>query len=384
MQFPRLSRISPPPTVLDRALYSLVLTIPAARVPCSLIPTIRDSLPKDSLLALPRLKGILPCPEHPKSRLFLLSHKLGIPLPDSIGSVFTEHECPVLEHALVLDYAYWQTEDILAASLPPGLPVPSSFEVVGHLAHLNLIDELIPYRHLIGQVILDKNPAISTVVSKIGTIDSTFRFFEMDLLAGKRDFNVSVRESGCEFRFDYSRVYWNSRLQGEHERLVKMVGKGDAVFDVFAGVGPFAIPASKKGANVFANDLNPASYECLTTNAKRNKVKISASNLDGREFIRESFSSPLSSKRHYIMNLPALAASFCDAFNEMPESLLATSTIHCHLFVRTGEDSVELIQKHLANQMNCEIVHNVRNVAPNKDMYCVTFTLGRNKRSKID
>jgi tRNA G37 N-methylase Trm5 len=44
--------------------------------------------------------------------------------------------------------------------------VPSSFETVGHIAHLNLRDELLPYKHLVGQVLLDKNPNIQTVVNK--------------------------------------------------------------------------------------------------------------------------------------------------------------------------------------------------------------------------
>lgn len=39
-----------------------------------------------------------------------------------------------------------------------------------------------------------------------------------------------------------------------------------------AGVGPFSIPAVKKGAIVYANDLNPASYESLCENIKLNKV----------------------------------------------------------------------------------------------------------------
>jgi tRNA G37 N-methylase Trm5 len=39
-----------------------------------------------------------------------------------------------------------------------------------------------------------------------------------------------------------------------------------------AGVGPFSIPAVKKGALVYANDLNPASYKWLCENVKLNKV----------------------------------------------------------------------------------------------------------------
>lgn len=39
-----------------------------------------------------------------------------------------------------------------------------------------------------------------------------------------------------------------------------------------AGVGPFSIPAVKKGAIVYANDLNPSSYQWLCENIKLNKV----------------------------------------------------------------------------------------------------------------
>ena len=41
---------------------------------------------------------------------------------------------------------------------------------------------------------------------------------------------------------------------------------------MFCGIGPFAIPAAKRGLHVFANDLNPASYQYLLENAKLNKV----------------------------------------------------------------------------------------------------------------
>ncbi len=53
------------------------------------------------------------------------------------------------------------------ALLPPGSDVPSAFETVGHIAHLNLRDELLPYHKVIGQVLLDKNPHIRTVVTKV-------------------------------------------------------------------------------------------------------------------------------------------------------------------------------------------------------------------------
>lgn len=47
-------------------------------------------------------------------------------------------------------------------------------------------------------------------------------------------------------------MYWNSRLEHEHLRLVKTFGPKDVVLDVMAGIGPFAIPAAQRGCKVGA------------------------------------------------------------------------------------------------------------------------------------
>lgn len=121
---------------------------------------------------------------------------------------------------------------------------------------------------------MDKNPTIRTVINKIddvGTV-SEYRTFSYEVLAGEDNMNVEIREGDCTFRFDYSKVYWNSRLQTEHKRLVDLFEPGDVVCDVMAGVGPFALPAGKKGVFVWANDLNPDSYKAMKDAVVRNKV----------------------------------------------------------------------------------------------------------------
>lgn len=42
---------------------------------------------------------------------------------------------------------------ILEDLLPKGMIIPSAFETVGHIAHLNLRDEHIPYKKLIAKVL---------------------------------------------------------------------------------------------------------------------------------------------------------------------------------------------------------------------------------------
>ena len=64
---------------------------------------------------------------------------------------------------------------MLTRLLPKGSEIPSSFEQVGHLIHLNIREDLLPYKYIIGQVLLDKVPSCKTVVNKVGKIDTVFR-----------------------------------------------------------------------------------------------------------------------------------------------------------------------------------------------------------------
>ncbi|KAI8809576.1 guanine(37)-N1-methyltransferase, partial [Cladochytrium replicatum] len=333
--------------------------------------------------------------------------------------------------AFEMTYDFWTADQILRSVLPEELDIPGSFETVGHIAHLNLRDQYLPYKKVIGQVILQKNKHIRTVVNKTDSIDHTFRFFKMELLAGENNTKTEVKEHGCIMKFDLSKVYWNSRLQVEHDRLVKMFKPRDIVCDVFAGVGPFALPAAKnKGCTVFANDLNPSSYQYLCENIETNKLggKVVPFNLDGRQFIRQSLSelnnpsvwASMASKQaeikrqkrkavrdkevgnvieisetstsfktfgHYVMNLPATAVDFLDAFRglfwgrEKEITAAHMPIIHCHTFSKADDPEADVIARAevaLGGRLSGnDIVHiqRVRDVAPKKEMLCISFRL---------
>ena len=135
--------------------------------------------------------------------------------------------------------------------------------------------------------------------------------------------NTNNNTTQATFTFNFAEVYWNSRLQTEHARLIQRIldwktssGEPIAVVckccsfcsvalrthapsrfpschrrpathptnrtdqsttitqigDMFAGVGPFAVPLAMKGCMVHANDLNPRSHHFLEGNIKGNKV----------------------------------------------------------------------------------------------------------------
>ncbi|KAJ4382664.1 tRNA(m(1)G37)methyltransferase [Didymella sp. IMI 355093] len=348
----------------------------------------------------------------------------------------------VVPYQLHLDYDYFTYSEITSATIPPPEKknddeIPQGFTLAGHVAHLNLRERYWPYKHLIAQVLADKNPMVKTVINKLDTVgaENAFRTFQYEVLVGEDDLNVEVHEQGCTFKFDFAKVYWNTRLHTEHERLCSIFAEGEAVCDVTAGVGPFAVPAGKKKVFVWANDLNPESYKSLETNIKLNKVAdyVRAFNADGTDFIRTashallnteyavdvmpktkfSRSNPPKQKpaplktlvqprifSHYVMNLPASGINFVSSFvglytnvpgvpvSEIKELFKHRKMpmVHVHCFSTKSDDNVkekEEICEELSRQMGYEItpdmdevdIYDVRDVAPKKRMFCATFRL---------
>ncbi|KAJ7413118.1 tRNA (guanine(37)-N1)-methyltransferase [Pitangus sulphuratus] len=384
-------------TLLNREAFKRTVVVPALKVKKEIVNSLLKSL-KQLVLQRPGLKRVVEDPEDEDSRLVILDpHKIpGFSLGESEQQVLKELgvDPEVSRYNLELTYENFKSEEILRAVLPEGQEVTSGFSRVGHIAHLNLRDHQLPYRHLIGQVIIDKNPGITCAVNKTSIIDSTYRNFEMEVLAGEKNLVTKVKENNTAYELDFSKVYWNPRLSTERGRVVELLRPGDVLFDVFAGVGPFAIPAAKKKCRVFANDLNPESYSWLLHNCRLNKVDagVKAFNMDGREFlrgpVREELSKELPLVReeqrnafHIVMNLPALAVEFLDAFRHLlvgePCSAAALPTVHCYAFSK-HEDPAKDIQERAEASLGTSLdgrcsTYLVRNVAPNKEMLCISF-----------
>uniref|UniRef100_A0A8D8WVL9 tRNA (guanine(37)-N1)-methyltransferase n=1 Tax=Cacopsylla melanoneura TaxID=428564 RepID=A0A8D8WVL9_9HEMI len=309
---------------------------------------------------------------------------------------------------LPLTYTHFSAEEILEAILPNDVAV-SSFTAVGHIVQCNLREELKDYRHIVGQVLLDKLPTCKTVVNKAHNIDNTYRNFEMELLAGEDNMITTHKENKCTFKMDFSKVYWNSRLSTEHERVVKDIQKGDLVLDAFAGVGPFVIPGAKKGAIVFANDLNPHSYEwlkqSLALNINPRKVlhtPFTATNKDAREFLQTDARVAINewarkntdpnARIRILMNLPARAVEFVQYLKmlkrEEYKQLKQEPLLYLYCFlpkmnletkerIHCTHAAAELLKEH-GVEFDGESMtpYFVRNVAPNKDMYKILIRLG--------
>ncbi|KIY50428.1 hypothetical protein FISHEDRAFT_38827 [Fistulina hepatica ATCC 64428] len=431
--------LSPPPyngpmDRLDKSLFQKTISVLAVEIEASRTTEIlRNPVMKGALMDIPRHRNVLLSPADPQKRKLMLRFPNEADLPTPVAEYLAHAGFRFIKEQVVLDYDYWRTEEILHSFLPEELRdgSPHGYAAVGHIAHLNLNDEYLPYKYIIGQVILDKSRSLRTVVNKLNNIDTKFRIFQMELLAGEPSYVVEHSEQGCRFTFDFSKVYWNSRLHFEHERLVNVFNKEDVIVDVFAGVGPFCVPAGKKGCGVLANDLNPESYKYLQENVALSRVQelVRTYCEDGFEFIRAAvrrvYDEPFPAYKprlsrtqldelqkrihsgeaapddvpsgparnrisHFVMNLPGSAIEFLGAlrgimvddernlsgvYAEMP-------MIHCHCFSRAlggceaEADILQRVEEQLGYPVNEDIsLHFVRAVAPNKDMYCISFRL---------
>jgi len=339
------------------------------------------------LLKQARLSNVVTSSD-PEQKLVLLKLDVTADEIETARERLREHdlEADVEEFELELGYEHMNADEALRAILPENVEVPTSFETVGHLAHFNLKEASLPYKKEIGQVILDKNSNIRTVVTKIGTLENEFRTFAMEVIAGIDSTECTVKENGMTFVFDFRKVYWNGKLSFERERLLAKLDPPAILIDPFAGVGAFACFAARKGVQVFANDLNPDAVDALRNNAKMNDVKIETFNLDARKFLRMMLAETPTQDVHIVMNLPEAALDFLDVFQDS-DLRYPNVRIHCHCFARTTPPSIEIhprLEKALGSVPTNEIVY-VRTVAPNKNMYCVEFTLETDqKRRRID
>ncbi|KAK5316244.1 tRNA(m(1)G37)methyltransferase [Exophiala xenobiotica] len=398
------------------------------------------------LLSATTIKPVIDDETTPGARCILLKPHINASdrstWKDEWSDIINDGTAKVRPYELTLTYDDWTMSDILDAILPE-IPDgeeqnPAGFAQVGHVAHVNLREQFLPYKHLVGQVLIDKNATVKTVINKLQDVgtESVFRTFPYEVLAGPDDVNVTVRHAGCEFKFNFGEVYWNTRNGHEHERLISTFQPGQAVCDVMAGVGPFAVPTGKKGTWVWANDLNPACYEALDSAIRANKVShfVRPFNLDGREFIKTATKQLLQKQRifenrrkvnlfrnataserkhaeeyikatstkmvepptfdHFVMNLPASAIEFLPAFRGIyyghEHHFYAFGRklpmVHVYTFQarrdNEEEEQVELRQR-LSHHLGYELsvtkneveLHRARLVAPNKLFYCASFRL---------
>jgi tRNA (guanine37-N1)-methyltransferase len=182
-----------------------------------------------------------------------------------------------------------------------------SYERLGDIV---IVDEDDPERAAdIADAVVESDIPVDTVVDRASKIRGELRVRDWDVLAGDRTETVH-REYGCEYALDIAEMYFSPRLATERHRVADQVEAGERVFDMFAGVGPFVVPAAKRGAEAIGVDLNERAVEYLRENAERNGVADRVTAISGD--VRDVAPKYENWADRIVMNLPHSADDFLD------------------------------------------------------------------------
>ena len=248
-----------------------------------------------------------------------------------------------------------------------------SYERLGDIA---IIDEDDDERaRAIADAIQASELPATTVVNRASPIEGELRIRQWDVLAGE-DTETVHREYGSAFELDIEEVYFSPRLATERHRVIESVDPGEHLFDMFAGVGPFVIPAAKRGAGCVGVDLNPTAIEYLRRNAERNGVadRVTAINADVR-----TVSGYDDWADRIVMNLPHSASEFLSTAVD-----LASDECLLHYYdiqpesdpFGPGEAAIRDAAEPEYEAM-VETRHEVRSYAPHELNVCLDIRLSR-------
>jgi tRNA (guanine37-N1)-methyltransferase len=319
----------------------------------------------------------------------------------------------VLADAELLDRAY----DITVADGSLYLPVadadavPDEYDVVVHdvparrqertpadllgfepsyerLGDVVILDEDDPERaQSIADAVIDSDLPVRTVLNRASKIQGEFRVRDWVVLAGEARTETTHREYGHEYRLDVARVYFSPRLATERHRVAEQVAADERAFDMFAGVGPFAVPFAARGAEVVAVDKNPAAVGYLRENVARNGVadRVTVHEGDVREVVdaaRRDGGEPGYDDwaDRVVMNLPHSA----DAFLETAVRVAGEDCVVHYYDIQhdenpfgPGERAIRTAAESAGYDVAVETRRNVRSYAPHEENVCLDVRLTR-------
>ncbi|MCL7417481.1 MAG: class I SAM-dependent methyltransferase family protein [Halalkalicoccus sp.] len=250
-----------------------------------------------------------------------------------------------------------------------------SYERLGDIVILDEDDRERAAR--IARAVVESDLPVGTVLNKASKVKGETRVRDWTVLEGEGTETVH-REYGFEYALDLAAVYFSPRLATERHRVTQQVGEDERVFDMFAGVGPFVVPAAARGAETVGVDINERAVEYLRENAGRNGVadRVTAIHGDVRDVVPDydGWADRL------VMNLPHSADTFLATAVSLAneECVLHYYDIaHDEDPFGPGERAIREAAEGADYAVDVETRHVVRSYAPHELNVCLDVRLTR-------
>lgn len=181
-------------------------------------------------------------------------------------------------------------KDALEKLIPKDLhgKIKTAYDTVGDIAILEIPEELKEYEKEMGKILLEKNPAIKTVVKKSGFHSGTFRIQKHEHVAGLKKKSSIVKENNISLKIDIDKTYYSVRMSTERKRIFSKVKPKEKVLVMFSGIGPYVYSISKntKADFVYGIEINKNAHKMSFYNKELNKCSNTlVLNGDVREII---------------------------------------------------------------------------------------------------
>ena len=192
--------------------------------------------------------------------------------------------------------------------------VYSAFDQIGDIVIIKIPNELMPKKKFIADTILAHVKSAKAVFAQVSPVRGDYRVRNLEFIAGENRTITEYKEHGCRFRVDVAKTYFSPRLSTERLRIANMVGEGETIVNMFAGVGTYSILMARmnKTCKVYSIDSNAVAAELCEANAKLNKVqdRVVSIHGDAGEVIKDELTGQAD---RVLMPLPERAKEFVDS-----------------------------------------------------------------------
>jgi len=191
--------------------------------------------------------------------------------------------------------------------------VPNSYDLIGHIAILEIPKELKSKKKLIARALLEVHKNIKTVLEKSSERKGVFRNRQYRFLAGQKKYTTLHKEYGLQFKVNPTEVYFSPRELTERQRIAEQVKPKETVMVMFSGIEPYSLAIAKRQRlvnQVIGIEINSKAAKYAKENIRLNRLSEKVIHLTGD--VRKKSEKYFGKCDRIVMPLPIGGEEFLD------------------------------------------------------------------------